>query len=108
VITLRTTEDAQSIRNFNLLYIKKKNFNPQSNHVLLTSVNATSISASNFPKTYTQATTDNANNPTNPTTYPDISLKLSSFLEELKNLICPLISLLTTVINKLIVSKDNK
>jgi len=87
----------------------KKNFNSQSNHVHPTSVNATSISASNFPKTYAQATTDNANNPTNFTPHnPDISLKLSSFLEELKNLICPLISLLTTVINKLIVSKDDK
>lgn len=87
----------------------KKTSNPQSNYVHPTSVNATSISASNFPKTYAQATTENANNPTNLTPPdPDISLKLSSFLEELKNLICPLISLLTTVINKLIVSKDDK
>jgi len=66
VTTLQTTGDAQSTRNFNLLF-KKKTL----------------------------------------TLNPEISLELSSFLEELKNLICPLISLLTTVINKLIISKDD-
>ena len=88
----------------------KKNTFSQSTYVKPNIVNATSNSSTGPSKSYAQATTENSNNHSKFTssTDPDISLKLSSFLEELKNLICPLISLLTTVINKIIISNDGK
>lgn len=112
VITQQTTGDAESIRNSNLFYNKQKNPIPipQSTFVNPSIVNATSNSSSDPHKTYARTTTENAKNYSKFTssTTPEISLKLSSFLEELKNLICLLISLLTTVILQFLKMINNK
>lgn len=69
---------------------------------------STSNSNPNFqlPKSYAQATNSNNHSPSPPYDQDLISNKLSSFLDDFKSLINPLISLLTTVINKLIKSND--
>jgi len=71
-------------------------------------VNTTSNSHSRHNTSYAQVTKDNGSSP--PFSYTNntekLSLKISSFLDDFKNLLNPLISLLTTIINKLL-SKNN-
>jgi hypothetical protein len=71
-------------------------------------VNTTSNSLSHHKTSYAQVTKEDGFSPSPSSTHntDELSLKMSSFLDNLKNLINPLISLLTTVINKLL-SKSN-
>lgn len=89
----------------------QQNYPPPPHNVKPNIVNATSNSSTNPPKSYAQATSVNANISSDnhqQTEHDILPSKLSSFLDDFKNLINPLISLLTTLINSLILSKNDK
>jgi len=107
----QTTECVPSIKNFNRRYNHKQNYDNRNNaphptiNVKRDSTSTTNLN-SQLRKSYAQATNSN-NHSSSPPSDPDIiSIKLSSFLDDFKSLINPLISPLTTVINKLIKSND--
>jgi len=77
--------------------------------VSLNTVNTTSNSLPHQNTSYAQVTKEDGLYPPPSSTHntDELTLKMSSFFDNLKNLINPLISLLTTVINKLL-SKSNE
>ncbi|KAL4156035.1 hypothetical protein QTP88_000070 [Uroleucon formosanum] len=83
------------------------------NNNILNNVNTTSNSNSFPSMSYSQATKKNKATANHPNASSEVnadqfSIKLSSFIDDLKSLITPLISLLTTVIDKLITSNNAK
>lgn len=85
-----------------------------NNNVKPNTVSTTSNQIIPLSKSYSHAVDKNSNSQFNQTNIPfavdsdPLTLKLSSFLDDFKSLINPLISLLTTVINKLLISNNDK
>lgn len=90
----------------NFLYDNIKhneNNNVKANHPLPTSSENNSATTS---KTYAQATTSQPSQPSPPTPPIDLTATISSFVDELKSLISPLIALLTQVVTSLLSKKN--
>jgi hypothetical protein len=66
---------------------------------------ASSINPSVLTHTYAQATSNSHPNYTDPPLVPDINQIMSTFIDESKQLINPLIALLTKIISKLLDDK---
>jgi hypothetical protein len=78
------------------------NYNVKANHPLPTS----SANSDALPKTYAQATTSQPSQSSPPTPPTDLTTTISSFVDELKSLITPLIALLTQVFTSLLNKKN--
>jgi len=79
------------------------NYNVKANHPLPTSFGNNSDAP---PKTYAQATSSQPSQSSPPTPPTDLTSTISSFVDELKSLINPLIALLTQVITSLLNKKN--
>lgn len=91
--------------------ISKKHLLHLSTNVKSNFVNTTSNLPTAYTKSYAQVTPKNSNIYSNIPSSTDselVPLNLSSFLDDFKTLISPLIFLLTTLINSLITSKSDK